>query len=131
MSSTPSETVAATNVATQETAQQKPDCMLMIYNVGKPANVGNMIRSAVAFGASTIVLVGNRRLNRFGNQSTEEYLKEIHYETIEEAKADLHSKNYTIVGIEIGESSVDVTTHPFTGNTVFMFGNEGMLTRKI
>lgn len=107
---------------------QKPDCMLMVYNVGKPANVGNMIRSAVAFGASSLVVVGNRRLKRFGNQNTEDYLKEIHYDTIDEAKVDLNAKGYTIVGVEIGEGCVDVTTHPFTGNTVFMFGNEGKFT---
>ena len=107
-------------------AETKPDCMVMVYNVGKQANIGNMIRSAVAFGVSTVVIVGNRKFNRFGNKNTEDYIKQLHFDTLEEAQQTLKARGYDIVGVEIGEGCIDISTHPFKGNTVFMFGNEGM-----
>lgn len=36
-----------------------PECRVLIYNVAKKANVGTVVRTAVAFGATQIIVVGN------------------------------------------------------------------------
>uniref|UniRef100_A0A0A9Z1Z8 Putative tRNA/rRNA methyltransferase HI_0424 n=1 Tax=Lygus hesperus TaxID=30085 RepID=A0A0A9Z1Z8_LYGHE len=100
--------------------------LFLLHNIGKQRNVGNMIRSAVAFGSDGIVVVGARKFPRFGNQNTTEYLRILHYDTFDEAVEDCHRHMYQIVGVEIGPTSRSVLESTvFHDRTVFMFGNEG------
>jgi hypothetical protein len=39
--------------------RDRPECRIIIYNVAKKANVGNIVRSAVAMGVSRMIIVGN------------------------------------------------------------------------
>jgi tRNA G18 (ribose-2'-O)-methylase SpoU len=45
-----------------------PEVRVLVYNVAKKANVGTIVRTAVAFGATQIIVVGNRKINTMGNQ---------------------------------------------------------------
>ena len=36
-----------------------PECRVVIYHVAKKANIGTIVRTAVAFGATQIIVVGN------------------------------------------------------------------------
>lgn len=104
----------------------KPECRIIVHNISKKNNIGMIIRSAVAFGVSQIIVVGAKKIGMHGNQGTIKYMRFEHFGTMSEARDYLKEGGFTIVGVEIGERAEDVTTHPFThGNTAFIFGNEG------
>lgn len=104
-----------------------PEFQFLIYNVAKPRNVGNMIRSAVAMGATTAVVVGSRKLQAFGALASESYLTYNHFETIKEAHASLKERGFEIVGIEIDNQATSIVepNKAFRGPTCFMLGEEG------
>ena len=54
--------------------------------------LGNIIRSAVAFGLSTVVVVGDRKFNTFGNQNTNSYIKFAHYPDLDTACSSLRNR---------------------------------------
>jgi tRNA(Leu) C34 or U34 (ribose-2'-O)-methylase TrmL len=98
---------------------------MLVYNIGKKKNFGDILRSAAAFGVCEVFVVGAKKLSTFGNQGTQKYCKYTHFDSLEQAKAELKSRGITLVGIEITDKSVPVNMHPFNGPTCFMSGNEG------
>ena len=98
---------------------------MLVYNIGKKKNFGDILRSAAAFGVKEIFVVGAKKLQLFGNQGTQRFCKFHHFETILEAKAELERRGIKLVGIEITDDAIPVHEHPFTGPTCFMAGNEG------
>ena len=98
---------------------------LLLYNVGKRQNFGQLLRSACAFGVTAILVVGAEKLSTFGNMGTTLHCEFRHFTDIQSAKAYLVERKITLVGIEIAEGAVSVTSQPFDGDTCFMLGNEG------
>jgi len=98
---------------------------LLIYNVGKRQNFGQLLRSAAAFGVSAVFVIGAEKLSTFGNQGTTLHCEFRHFADIKTAKEYLVANNIKLIGIEITDESAPVQSHPFTGDTCFMLGNEG------
>ena len=105
--------------------EAEKDAYMLVYNIGKKKNFGDILRSAAAFGVKEVFIVGAKKLSLFGNQGTQRYCKFRHFDTLQEAKTELKSRGIALVGIEIADSAVPVHEHPFTGPTCFMSGNEG------
>lgn len=104
----------------------KARCRLLVYNVAKKHNIGSITRTATALGLEGLMVVGSRRnLRFFGQQGTARFMPIQEYASLAECKAELVRKDYRLVGVEIDARAKDVTTHPFSGNTVFVLGNEG------
>ena len=101
------------------------DVYMLVYNIGKKKNFGDILRSAAAFGVKEVLIVGAKKLSTFGNQGTQRFCSFRHFDTLEAAKSELQSRGIALVGIEISDKSVPVHTHPFSGPTCFMSGNEG------
>jgi tRNA G18 (ribose-2'-O)-methylase SpoU len=101
------------------------DCYMLVFNIGKKKNFGDILRSAAAFGVREVFIVGAKKLSTFGNQGTQKYCKYTYFENLLEAKAELTRRGIALVGIEITENAVPVNEHPFSGPTCFMSGNEG------
>ena len=99
--------------------------VLLVYNVSKKNNVGNIFRSASAFGIVDVVVAGSRKLTTFGHKGTKKHLRFHYFEKFDDAVRYLKDDGYSICGIEIDERSQDVATHPFKGKTAFILGNEG------
>jgi len=116
---------AATEPAAASSTAGAPQSYLLLFNVGKRQNWGTLLRSAGAFGVSEIHVVGAKKLATFGNQGTANDTPQRHFESLDAARAELHRQGARICGIEIDDSAVPVNTHPFTGPTAFMLGNEG------
>mmetsp|Transcript_29902 Transcript_29902/g.52498 ORF Transcript_29902/g.52498 Transcript_29902/m.52498 type:complete len:220 (-) Transcript_29902:113-772(-) len=92
----------------------------------KKKNIGTIIRSAVAFGVSKILIVGQKKnLRTFGHQRTKDFMQFVYFEKFGEAVEYLKKNNFKIYGCEIAEGAKNVVSRPFTGNTAFIFGNEG------
>jgi len=67
-----SEAIAAGAAAAEPQNEEKGDekeFQVMVYNVGKRSNVGNIIRSAVAFGCKTMIGTFDQGSLRWSNAS--------------------------------------------------------------
>jgi len=104
----------------------KNECVLLVSNVAKQHNLGEMVRSLVAFGGTTLYTVGNEnKIKTFGNQGTLGFLSRRHCESLKVARDELVARGFSICGVEICEGAKSVVGHPFNGPTAFMSGNEG------
>lgn len=103
----------------------KPECRIIVHNIGKKNNIGNIVRSAVAFGVTQTILCGEKKISTHGHQNTRKYMRFEHFPSLATCRTHLKEAGFSIVGVEIGDSSRDVTTQPFSGSTAFIFGNEG------
>lgn len=102
-----------------------PDCYMLVFNIGKKKNFGDILRSAAAFGVKEVFVVGAKKLSTFGNQGTQKYCHFRHFDTLSDAKSELGRRGIKLVGIEITDNAVPIQSHPFSGSTCFMSGNEG------
>jgi len=98
---------------------------LIIFNIAKGRNVGSLIRTADALGVSELIIVGRKKMTRYGSQGTFNSRIQKHFYCLQDATQYLRDKNYRILGIEINKQSIKIETHPFDGNTAFLPGNEG------
>jgi tRNA G18 (ribose-2'-O)-methylase SpoU len=101
------------------------DCYMLVYNIGKRKNFGDILRSAAAFGVIEVFVVGAKKLSLFGNQGTQRYCKFTHFESLDNAKVELQKRGIRLVGIEITDQAIPIQSFPFVGPTCFMAGNEG------
>lgn len=98
---------------------------LLLFNIAKKANFGNLIRTANAFGVSEVIVVGKREYHEFGAFGTTRTTARRHFYTLDNACEYLRTLSSTVCGIEICEQAMPVQSHPFRGPTTFMVGNEG------
>lgn len=103
---------------------------LILFNISKPINFGNLIRTANAFG-STPICVGKKDFSRCGATGRTRLTQVKHFYSLEEACDFVRSEGCSIYGVEIDSSAATIQSHPFSGSTAFMMGNEGEgLSRK-
>eukprot|EP01134_Creolimax_fragrantissima_P002667 CFRG2667T1 len=99
---------------------------MVISNVAKKKNSGNLIRSAAAFGAKQVFVVGRKKdLVFFGAHGSQRRVEIVFFESLISLKKHCVDKEITVCGIEIGEGAEAVDKHPFRGPTAFIVGNEG------
>ncbi|KAG8466593.1 hypothetical protein KFE25_007972 [Diacronema lutheri] len=100
--------------------------LLILYNVSKKKNFGELIRTAAAFGACEVVVVGMHRLMTHGAHGADKALRFTQAPTLDSAIAYAREEHGAhICGIEIIEGAQPVSDAPFRGRTAFMVGNEG------
>lgn len=81
---------------------------LLLCNIGKKQNFGQLVRSAVAFGVAEIGVVGCKKirdLQLFGDQGTSAHAKFRFFDTIASAKAWYVEHGVDVCGIEISNDS--------------------------
>ena len=115
---------------------------LILFNISKRHNVGTLLRCAAAFRVEEVLLVGASGYNTFGSHGADAHVRLLHFSTLTDARhyvvvessclaASLcfshvaSPERGTVVGIEILDGALDVTTEPFYGPTAFVLGNEG------
>ena len=98
---------------------------LVLFNIAKKNNLGNLIRTANAFGAKEILIVGKKRFHEFGSFGTSKASKKRHFYSLEEAVVFLREQNCTIYGVEILPQATAVDETVFDSPSAFMMGNEG------
>ena len=112
------------------------EAYLLLHNVGKKQNFGQLVRSALAFGVKEIGVVGCRRISEvslFGNQGTGSHAEFRFFDKLHQAKKYYNDREIDLCGIEIGDDSKVVFDRtktgsdawPFKRSTCFMLGNEG------
>eukprot|EP00948_MAST-09A_sp_MAST-9A-sp1_P004137 g4137.t1 len=112
-----------------ENGKAKREFFVIVHNVAKKTNIGNMMRSASAFGASEIFVVGKKKdVNYFGSFGAEKHLKFTFFKSgLASLKEHCEKNNISICGVEIVPAAKDIRSHPFVGHprTAFFLGNEG------
>ena len=96
-----------------------------IENWQHDMNIGSIVRSANAFGADTVHIVGRKRWNKRGAMVTDRYQHVMHHPDVADFVAWAHSENLPIIAIDNLPGSVIMETFTFPARCVLLFGQEG------
>lgn len=88
-------------------------------------NIGTVVRSANAFLAAEVHIVGNRRWNRRGAMVTDRYQHVRHHPTVEDLSAYLRERDLPLYGVDNLPGSAHLETLAVPREVCFLFGQEG------
>ena len=96
-----------------------------IENWQHDMNIGSIVRSANAFGADTVHIIGRRRWNKRGAMVTDRYQHVLHHDTVHAFVAWAASESLPVIAIDNVPGSVIIETYAFPRECVLLFGQEG------
>ena len=96
-----------------------------IENWQHDLNIGTVVRTANAFNAAGVHIIGKRRWNRRGAMVTDRYLHVHHHETVAAFTAWAAEAGLPVLGVDLFPESVPVETFDFPRACVLVFGQEG------
>ncbi len=96
-----------------------------IENWQHDMNIGSIVRSANAFGAAEVHIVGKRRWNRRGAMVTDRYQHVRHHEDIAALAAWAKDAALPIIAVDNVPGSVPVDRADLPEHCVLLFGQEG------
>ena len=96
-----------------------------IENWQHDMNIGSIVRSANAFAADTVHIVGRRRWNKRGAMVTDRYQHVVHHETVDDLMAWAKAEGLPILAIDNVPGCVKIETFDFPAACVLLFGQEG------
>ncbi|MFI9506819.1 TrmH family RNA methyltransferase [Nocardia sp. NPDC052566] len=96
-----------------------------IENFGHDANIGTVVRTANAFAAAAVHIVGRRRWNRRGAMVTDRYQHIEHHTDIAELLAYAERAGLTVVAVDNVPGSVPLETAELPRDCLLLFGQEG------
>lgn len=96
-----------------------------IENWQHDLNIGSIVRTANAFNAAAVHIVGKRRWNRRGAMVTDRYLHVHHHESIEAFRAWAEDAGIPIIAVDNVPGSIPVDAKPLPERCVLLFGQEG------
>ncbi|HZJ39708.1 MAG TPA: TrmH family RNA methyltransferase [Demequina sp.] len=89
-------------------------------------NIGSVVRTANAFNAREVHIVGNRRWNRRGAMVTDRYQHVRHHPTVEDFAAWAAAEGLPVIGIDNLPGSVPLETYALPRECVLVFGQESV-----
>nr|WP_210769256.1 TrmH family RNA methyltransferase [Occultella kanbiaonis] len=95
-----------------------------IENWGRDFNIGSVVRTANAFAAAQVHIIGRRRWNRRGAMVTDRYQHLRHHEDIEAFAAWAATEGIPIVGVDNIDGSVPIEGRALPSACVLLFGEE-------
>nr|WP_269809511.1 TrmH family RNA methyltransferase [Kineosporia rhizophila] len=96
-----------------------------IENWAHDLNIGSVVRTANAFNAAGVHIVGRRRWNRRGAMVTDRYLHVQHHEDAAALTGWAAGQGLTVIGIDNVPGSVALETAQLPRDCVLVFGQEG------
>lgn len=96
-----------------------------IENWQHDLNIGSIVRTANAFAAETVHIVGRRRWNRRGAMVTDRYQHLMHHPDVADVVAWARGEALPIVAVDNVEGSVPVDSADLPERCVLLFGQEG------
>ena len=96
-----------------------------IENWQHDLNIGSIVRTANAFLADTVHIVGRRRWNRRGAMVNDRYQHVMYHEDAQELAAWAKEEGLPVIGIDNVEGSKPIETEKLDQRCVFLFGQEG------
>jgi tRNA G18 (ribose-2'-O)-methylase SpoU len=95
-----------------------------IENFGHDHNIGTVVRTANAFGAAYVHIIGRRRWNRRGAMVTDRYQHLHHHADVAELASYAAGRGLTIVAVDNIPGSVPVETAAIPRDSLLLFGSE-------
>ena len=96
-----------------------------IENWQHDMNIGSIVRTANAFAADRVHIIGRRRWNRRGAMVTDRYQHVVHHEDIAAFAAWAARERLPIIGVDNVPGALPVETFPLPERCVLLFGQEG------
>lgn len=96
-----------------------------IENWQHDLNIGSIVRTANAFLAAEVHIVGHKRWNRRGAMVTDRYQHVRHHSTVEEFVAWAKAQNLPIIAIDNVPGCKQIETYELPEECVLLFGQEG------
>ena len=104
---------------------RRHDFHVAIENWGHDANIGTVVRTANAFLAAEVHIVGRRRWNRRGAMVTDRYQHLRHHATVDELMAWARSEHLAVVAVDNTPGSVPLERTELPPRCLLVFGQEG------
>ena len=96
-----------------------------IENWQHDLNIGSIVRSANAFLADTVHIVGRRRWNKRGAMVTDRYQHVLHHPTIDDLLEYATEHSLPLAAVDNVERSVPVEKTTLPERCILLFGQEG------
>jgi tRNA G18 (ribose-2'-O)-methylase SpoU len=96
-----------------------------IENWQHDMNIGSIVRTANAFAADTVHIVGRRRWNRRGAMVTDRYQHVLHHPDVAALVEWARGESLPIVAVDNVPGSVIIETFAFPERCLLLFGQEG------
>jgi tRNA G18 (ribose-2'-O)-methylase SpoU len=96
-----------------------------IENWQHDLNIGSIVRTANAFLAAEVHIIGNRRWNRRGAMVTDRYQHVRHHPTVEDFLAWTKEAKLPIIAIDNVPGCKKIEQYELPENCVLLFGQEG------
>ncbi|MGY1719364.1 TrmH family RNA methyltransferase [Blastococcus sp. SYSU DS0552] len=96
-----------------------------IENFGHDLNIGTVVRTANAFLAAEVHVVGRRRWNRRGAMVTDRYQRLRHHADVGGLLEFAAERGLTVVAVDNGPGAVPLETTELPEGCVLLFGQEG------
>lgn len=104
---------------------KRHDFHVAIENFENDMNIGTVVRTANAFLAREVHIVGRKRWNRRGAMVTDRYQHIRHHATVADLIAWAQSQDITVVAIDNTPGSVPLETAELPKRCLLLFGQEG------
>jgi len=97
-----------------------------IENWAHDLNIGSVVRTANAFLAAEVHIVGNRRWNRRGAMVTDRYQHVRHHPSVDDLLAWASESQIPVLGVDNLPGSVPLEGYPLPAACVLLFGQESV-----
>jgi tRNA G18 (ribose-2'-O)-methylase SpoU len=104
---------------------RRHDFHIAIENWQHDMNIGTVVRTANAFLAKEVHIIGRRRWNKRGAMVTDRYQHVRHHATVAEFTAWAEREGLAVIGIDIFPDSEKLETYALPRDCVLVFGQEG------
>nr|WP_243729184.1 RNA methyltransferase [Nesterenkonia sphaerica] len=96
-----------------------------IENWQHDANIGTVVRTANAFLAQEVHIIGKKRWNRRGAMVTDKYQHIRHHPSVEDFVGWAEAAGVVVLGVDLFPESVPLETYRLPQQCVLVFGQEG------
>jgi tRNA G18 (ribose-2'-O)-methylase SpoU len=96
-----------------------------IENFGHDHNIGTVVRTANAFAAAAVHIVGRARWNRRGAMVTDRYQHLHHHPTVADLLVFAAEQGLTVVAVDNSPGSVRLERASLPRECLLLFGSEG------
>jgi tRNA G18 (ribose-2'-O)-methylase SpoU len=96
-----------------------------IENWQHDMNIGSIVRTANAFLAESVHIIGRRRWNKRGAMVTDRYQHVVHHETVADFTEWARAAKLPVIAIDNVPGSVIIETFELPARCVLLFGQEG------
>ena len=105
--------------------RRRHDFHVAIENFGHDLNIGTVVRTANAFLAAEVHIVGRRRWNRRGAMVTDRYQHVRHHPDVAALAAFAEREGLVLVAVDNSPGSVPLETAQLPRRAFLLFGQEG------